>query len=468
MNSPGIVVVSGGTAANSLLSTFAAISNRISYILPISDNGGSTSEIIRVIGGPAIGDIRSRIVRLIPPESNAIRDLFSYRLPEIAEKASSEWKEIVEGTHELWAPIESQCKDFLRPFFLSIHVELLKRSRPHREFHFESASIGNLFLTGARLFCGSLDAAVELMTRLTLVPPSVSVLAALNTNFSHNISAQLVNGLIITGQSQISHPSNISSVPTYSNPTFSAPLDDSEDAHLPFSHPDLLASQLHFSKNKDATPPLISPIKRVFYINPYGQEIHPRASSRVLKTLDTSRALIFSFGSLFTSTIPIIILQGFAHKLKTIPVKIVLMNGSLDRETEGMNGLSYIRSLVGACLYSDQVTTTPYANTTYNSSVSLSPLANALSSTPTVSSRFDPYNQKTIDTQPLWSQFVTHVVYLKTSPLTFSEAHVQFLEKKGVKCVPIEKSAADDQLRYDLSDLELTIQNIIDSYSLHF
>lgn len=28
------------------------------------DDGGSSAEIIRVIGGPAIGDIRSRLVRL--------------------------------------------------------------------------------------------------------------------------------------------------------------------------------------------------------------------------------------------------------------------------------------------------------------------------------------------------------------------------------------------------------------------
>lgn len=28
-------------------------------IIPISDNGGSTSELIRVFGGPGIGDVRS-------------------------------------------------------------------------------------------------------------------------------------------------------------------------------------------------------------------------------------------------------------------------------------------------------------------------------------------------------------------------------------------------------------------------
>jgi hypothetical protein len=30
-------------------------------IIPISDNGGSSSELIRVFGGPGIGDVRSML-----------------------------------------------------------------------------------------------------------------------------------------------------------------------------------------------------------------------------------------------------------------------------------------------------------------------------------------------------------------------------------------------------------------------
>ena len=61
--SRGIAVFSGGTAANSLVDVFSDISQKqqcpLSYIIPISDNGGSSSELIRVFGGPGIGDIRS-------------------------------------------------------------------------------------------------------------------------------------------------------------------------------------------------------------------------------------------------------------------------------------------------------------------------------------------------------------------------------------------------------------------------
>jgi hypothetical protein len=52
----GIVVFSGGSAANNLVDVFEEVRQanhcNLSYVIPISDNGGSTSEIIRVFGGP--------------------------------------------------------------------------------------------------------------------------------------------------------------------------------------------------------------------------------------------------------------------------------------------------------------------------------------------------------------------------------------------------------------------------------
>lgn len=74
----------------------------------ISDNGGSTSEILRVLDGPAIGDIRSRLIRLIKPDPldigrTAIQELLGYRLPGHGDENAikNEWVEIVEGSHRL-------------------------------------------------------------------------------------------------------------------------------------------------------------------------------------------------------------------------------------------------------------------------------------------------------------------------------------------------------------------------------
>lgn len=60
----GIVVFSGGSAANNLVDVFSAVRESkeclLSYLVPISDNGGSSSELIRIFGGPGIGDVRSK------------------------------------------------------------------------------------------------------------------------------------------------------------------------------------------------------------------------------------------------------------------------------------------------------------------------------------------------------------------------------------------------------------------------
>lgn len=62
----GIVVISGGSAANNLVDVFNAVRESkdcpLNYIIPISDNGGSSSELIRIFGGPGIGDVRSKPV----------------------------------------------------------------------------------------------------------------------------------------------------------------------------------------------------------------------------------------------------------------------------------------------------------------------------------------------------------------------------------------------------------------------
>lgn len=56
VNQGGIVVFSGGSAANNLVEVFEHVRDAnkctLSYVIPISDNGGSTSELIRVFGGP--------------------------------------------------------------------------------------------------------------------------------------------------------------------------------------------------------------------------------------------------------------------------------------------------------------------------------------------------------------------------------------------------------------------------------
>ena len=71
-----------------------------------------------------------------------------------------------------------------------------------------------------------------------------------------------------------------------------------EDANLPGSHPALRQRNIEFSKSGEQE--LSSPIERVWYINPYGQEIRPPANPKVIAAIEQAEAVIYSIGSLYT------------------------------------------------------------------------------------------------------------------------------------------------------------------------
>ncbi|POY71619.1 hypothetical protein BMF94_5312 [Rhodotorula taiwanensis] len=207
-------IIGGGTGCNAVVGAFAG-AKRISYCLPVSDDGGSSSEIQRVLGGPALGDLRSRLVRLIPPSRansplDCIRRLLEYRLPggpTVSHSAvKQEWGDIVEGTHRLWRGIPGDRKETIRAFLVHFQSAVLKKAQ--RGFNFKKASIGNLFLSGASLFLGSVPSAVFLFQSVTAIShDSIRIIPVINTSSTVTIAAQLEDGTIIAGQSEISHPS---------------------------------------------------------------------------------------------------------------------------------------------------------------------------------------------------------------------------------------------------------------------
>ncbi|KAK8091048.1 hypothetical protein PG994_000553 [Apiospora phragmitis] len=343
----GVVIFGGGTATNSLVDIFNDLRESractLSYVIPISDNGGSSSELIRVFGGPGIGDIRSRLVRLIPagPEGNAdlaaTKALFNYRLSSEANAARAEWLDVVEGRHEIWTGVSSEKKELIRPFFNHVNMEIVKRARPSSTFNFGRAAVGNLFLTGARIFLGSLESAIYLLSQF---------LPAINTSFTHHISAGLADKTIITGQNAISHPS----APT-SLPDIAAAAATQDVASQQIEDTD---QYIEFSKSSSEED-LSSRIERVWYINPYGHEIRPRANPKVLDAVAGAGAVIYSVGSLYTSLVPSLILRGVGRRRRGGPagvVKVLILNSSLDRETgpsaDPFSAADFVRAIVRA------------------------------------------------------------------------------------------------------------------------
>ena len=106
---------------------------KVWHVLPVTDDGGSTAEIVRVLGGPAVGDIRSRLLRLAPGttrEARAVRRLLGHRLINrqslderqqngdevtndmVSRMAREEWLDILDGgqyqtssEHPLWKDV---------------------------------------------------------------------------------------------------------------------------------------------------------------------------------------------------------------------------------------------------------------------------------------------------------------------------------------------------------------------------
>ncbi|CAA7271408.1 unnamed protein product [Cyclocybe aegerita] len=340
---PSFLVISGGTGGNTFCSAF----RNACYVLPVSDDGGSSSEIIRVLGGPSVGDIRSRLVRLIPsaPISSpldAIRQLLAYRLPSRSSErdAREEWRDIVEGRSLLWKGVPSDRKETIRGFLVYFESELLKRA--HKNFNFRNGSIGNYFLAAAQNFFRSLPSAIFLFSSIT--NSQAHILPVIVTNHTVTIAAELEDGQKLVGQCEISHPV----VPTElafqvgeeEEPT--SPIDGLGEVIAPRQN------VMFESLAKGTHEPLPSRISRLYYINGYGMEIHPSPNGEFLSSLASKDILIYSCGSLWTSIIPCLALRGVAGAIarsSSLRAKVLLLNTENDRETEGYTAVDYIQSV---------------------------------------------------------------------------------------------------------------------------
>ncbi|CAN0853388.1 Uncharacterized protein YNL011C [Linum grandiflorum] len=272
---PSLLVFSGGTAFNGVVEELKKLTTRVAHVLPVSDDGGSTAEIVRVLGGPAVGDIRSRCLRLSDQstvEALAVRKLLGHRLPLDAQEAKSEWYSIVEGDHGLWNGLSRPYSETIRAFLVYFQNEIMRR--PNESFCFSNGSIGNFFFAGARIFFQSLDAAIFLFSRVSDIPSESLVLPVISTNDRLTLGCELQDGTIMRGQNEISHPT-------------------------------IGSMQLI---DKGCCSALPSRIKRIFYMSSEGgdslHEVFPSVNATVLDQLSKVDCVVYAMGSLFTSICP--------------------------------------------------------------------------------------------------------------------------------------------------------------------
>jgi len=313
---PSLIVFSGGTAFNTVAGQLRNFTSRVCYVLPVSDDGGSTAEIVRVLGGPAIGDIRSRCIRLADEsdeESCALKRLLRHRLSSTSlDTAKWEWIQIVEGDHALWTGVSEAYKHVLRAFLIHFHEQILRRSMEH--FNYRNGSVGNFFFAGARDFFRSLEAAIFLFSRVARIEEGIQVLPCIRSEDRITLAAELADGNLIRGQHNISHP-----------------LPNGEDWRCG-------GDSCEDKSGLDS--PLDQPIRRLLYLGLSGTcnvELSMSANPAVLSELIRTDAVVYGMGSLYTSLCPTLCLNGVGEAIaaldqRKVP-KILCLNGSIDRET---------------------------------------------------------------------------------------------------------------------------------------
>lgn len=309
-----ITVFKGGTAFNGILKAFHTRFTRAAYIVPVSDDGGSSREICRVFGGPSIGDVRSTLTRLAndsTDEARAVKKLLEYRLSsEDYQEAAVEWQKFLEDTHPLLSTISSAYRGLIRCFLCMF--ERVRLQRISCRFDLRNGSIGNFFFTGARIVLGSLETAIFVYRSVAGIPLETQVIPVLNTSDRLQIAAVLENGEVIIGQDAISHPGN-------------------------------------GIVNKVDWTSLPAPIKRLYYANKYAQPIVPTAPTHLKEEIEKSGCIIYGIGSFWTSIASSLILDGVGESIsKGACPKIGMLNSCHDRESEGMTGYKYILLLTDA------------------------------------------------------------------------------------------------------------------------
>ena len=249
------------------------------------------------------------------------------------------------------------------------------------------------------------------------MPNHTSVLPAVNTNFTHHISAGLANGTVITGQNNISHPSETTALDNVVATEYedTERHDAIEDANLPGTLPTLRKQYINFSKADEDDLP--ARIERLWYINPYGQEIRLAANPAVLTALKDTQAIIYSIGSLYTSLIPSLILKGVGDLISNPAIrhKILILNSTNDRETgpssKPYSALDFIAAIAKACAESR--------------------------------------NAKGEVTKHDYNQYVTHLIYL-TGPGT-PEVNREELKEIGIETMRVygRRVEGESFVRYD-------------------
>ena len=236
---PKIVVIGGGTGLSNLLRGLKAHTSNLSAIVTVADDGGSSGRLREDFKMIAPGDLRNCLVALAEQEG-VMENLFRYRF---------------EGNNEL-----------------------------------SGHSFGNLFITAlAQVYDGDIEEALEAASKLLRVRGRV---IPSSTEFIQ-LSAELIDGIIVDGESNIPHAGK--------------------------------------------------KIKRVF-----SSPEHPKPEGAALRAIDEADVIILGPGSLYTSIIPNLLTDKIADHVRASKANKIYIANVMTQpgETSGYTLADHVQAII--------------------------------------------------------------------------------------------------------------------------
>jgi CofD-related protein of GAK system len=193
---PRILFLSGGSALRPLCRVLKQYTHNSEHLITAFDSGGSSAQLRRAFGMPAIGDLRNRIVALADESVRGnpqIYRLFTHRLASSAPAAdlARELEQLVSGQATLVAAIPEPMRRIVQT-----HLRLFAEHMP-ADFDLRGANLGNLLLAGGYLsHSRDLESVLFLFSKLLEVRGLVRCIV----DDDLHLCAELADGTRVVGQ----------------------------------------------------------------------------------------------------------------------------------------------------------------------------------------------------------------------------------------------------------------------------
>jgi len=196
---PRISFFSGGSALRPLCRVLKQYTHNSVHLITAFDSGGSSAQLRRAFGMPAIGDLRSRIVALADESVRGnpqIYRLFAHRLSSTAAQGELEIElsSLVSRKHDLIEAIPEPMRRIVRT-----HLGFFAERMPP-DFDLRGANLGNLLLAGGYLSHGrDLESVLFLFSKLLEVRGVVRPIVDTDLH----LCADLEDGTQVLGQHRL-------------------------------------------------------------------------------------------------------------------------------------------------------------------------------------------------------------------------------------------------------------------------